>query len=267
MKPTELMAVLDFSENYRCASQDEAQSAYWNYQQVTIHPMVFTYNCSCQKELITESVIIVSNDLNHDAAAVQAFTKSALEHISTRGDFNRLIEFTDGCGSQYKSKQPFLDIQNSVAKQGIHIERHFFGSRHGKNPSDGEAAVIKSAATRAVKCRQRLIQNPMDFFNFGCAKLSLDGECVHYKRKFIYVDTETIQKERKNQKQDIKTLVGTRDLHVVKPFVGGGLLTRKLSCFCESCEGADGMCVNKEYTQDWEHHDMMPKTSKVIMFE
>ena len=31
------------------------------------------------------------------------------------------------------------------------MERHFFGSRHGKGPSDGENAVVKSHATRAVK--------------------------------------------------------------------------------------------------------------------
>ena len=82
----------------------------------------------------------------------------------------------------------------------------FFGSRHGKKPSDGEAAVIKSAATRAVKCRRVLIQTPLDFFNFGQDTLSLDGECVHYKRKFIYIDCAAIEVERNAQPKELKTL-------------------------------------------------------------
>ena len=34
---------MDFAEDYRYRSQQEVQSAYWNPEQVTIHPMVFYY--------------------------------------------------------------------------------------------------------------------------------------------------------------------------------------------------------------------------------
>ena len=35
-----VLVQMDFAEDYKCQSQDEIQSAYWNTTQVTIHPAV-----------------------------------------------------------------------------------------------------------------------------------------------------------------------------------------------------------------------------------
>ena len=275
----ELLAILDFSENYRCVSQDEAQSAHWNYLQTTIHPIVFYYNCNqCTdcKKIVTEAVICVSDDLTHDSSSVEVFTQHAIEHMKTRGDFTKLTQFTDGCSAQYKSRKPFLGIQQSVENIGMPIERNFFGSRHGKNPSDGESAVVKSGATRAVKCRRSIIQTPKDFYEFGRVNMTLNE--LHYKRKFLFVSTMTIQKVREEEQlvnQSLKPLPGTRSLHVVKAHKGG-LLTRNLSCFCTGCENEDGhgSCKNNDYVQEWQSTDMkrpqarsLPKRKKVSMYK
>ena len=67
----EVVCVLDFSENYRCSLQDEAQSAHWHYTQVTLHPIVSYYKCTnCNNSIVTESCVMISDDLTHDSVAV-----------------------------------------------------------------------------------------------------------------------------------------------------------------------------------------------------
>lgn len=52
----------------------------------------------------------------------------------------------------------FADISCALSDFGCTFERNFFGSHHGKGPSDGESAVINSGASRAVfwySCHQQ----------------------------------------------------------------------------------------------------------------
>lgn len=76
----------------------------------------------------------------HDTHAVTHFCKLACTHLKVerKVEFNRLIQFTDGCGAQYKSRTGFADISFGNIDFGVQVERHFFGSCHGKNPCDGE---------------------------------------------------------------------------------------------------------------------------------
>ena len=250
----ELMATLDFAENFRCQSQDEAQSAHWSYQQATLFPVVFNYKCTVCSSITTEAVDIISDDLSHDSAAVKIFTMAALQHVTRERSFSRFIQFTDGCAAQFKSKKPFFDIQMSRSCFGIDTERHFFGSRHGKNPSDGEAAVVKSAAMRAIKCRRSVIQDASDFYNFGAKTLSKQGSCAnHYLRQFVFVSTETVKAERAKSTFQPKPISGTRAIQVVQSWdKGQSLRHRTLSCFCAGCEDG-GNCQNADYVDDWEY--------------
>ncbi|KAK3771431.1 hypothetical protein RRG08_011366 [Elysia crispata] len=151
--------------------------AKWQYHMFNdkLHPMVYYYPCSSSNVPSKESVVVISNDLNPDAAAVHCFTKATIDHLRQKIPVNRFIEFTNSCAAQYKSKVPFMDIQTSADTLGVAIERNFFGSRHGKNPSDGESAVVKNAATQAVKTQQTIIQNPRDLFEF-CKMSSQRGQ-------------------------------------------------------------------------------------------
>ncbi|KAK7093013.1 hypothetical protein V1264_008674 [Littorina saxatilis] len=107
--------VLDFAENYTCTYQNEVQAAHWHKSSVTLHPIVTYYACpkGCG-EAVTESLAFVSNNTVHDFNAVHHFTKMAVEHLTgTRGlCLQRIITWTDGCASQYKSKGPFADISH-----------------------------------------------------------------------------------------------------------------------------------------------------------
>ena len=85
---------------------------------------------------MTESLVFISDD---------KFTEVAINHL--RNIHLRLensVQWTDGCASQYKSKGPFANISCALEDFGCTFEHNFFGSRHGKGPSDGESAVVNT---------------------------------------------------------------------------------------------------------------------------
>ena len=78
--PATVGMVLDFAENFTCTFQDEVQAAHWHHEQVTLRPIVSYYQRpqdECE-ETVTESMVFISNDKNHDHHAVFQFTREAL---------------------------------------------------------------------------------------------------------------------------------------------------------------------------------------------
>lgn len=139
--PADWVLVADFAENYRTFYQDEIQAAHWQYQQITVHPIVAYYKCQ-EKEckdtsLVTESIVCISDDLTHDASAVNKFFQTAFEHLQKSVKIKHAVQFTDGCSAQYKSKQPFMDLSYAETDYNFATEGFFFGSSHGKGPCDG----------------------------------------------------------------------------------------------------------------------------------
>ena len=182
-KPTELVSVIDFSENYTTFFQDAVQASYWVNTQVTLFQIVVWYKYSCtESPTVREYIVFISNDLKHDYNAVHLFQTIAYGFVcNNRGvRINRIIEFSDGCASQFKSHGPFADISNSIQDFGVPIERHFFGSPHGKNDSDGVSGVIKSAVRRAVTTNRCTVSSAdyiipgYEIVGFACV-----WSCVH----------------------------------------------------------------------------------------
>ena len=245
-----VVMVQDFAENFMCICQDEIQSAHWNHSSATIHPIVCYYNCPhCNVSTMEESLVFITPDKKHDYHAVHHFTSLAVKHLASKlGPLQQILRFSDGASCQYKSKGPFLDVAMSKATFGIPIIYHFFGSRHGKGPSDGESAVVKRQASQAVIGGEFIINNAKDLFNFSklISKQPVNGKCLHFQRSVFYV--EEIDHLRGHDKVDLKTLKGTRKLHSIKGTPDGAVMTRNLSCFCHSClVSAESGCVNEDY--------------------
>ena len=184
---------------------------------------------------MTHSVVVVSDDLQHDCYAVDSMIRRVHTFLKVRGlHFARSIEWSDGCSSQYKSKGPFFLLQQR-GSEGQEIWKHFFGSRHGKNPSDGESAVVKSSITRAVKCRRATITNAESFFDFAKRNLEKDDSengCQHFKRSFLFLKSADITRKPMPK---LKPLTGTRSIHAIISNNGRELKYRSLSCTCQGC--------------------------------
>ena len=58
-------------------------------------------------------------------------------------DVKHIVEFTDGCSSQFRSRHTTLDLSYARKDFGVNIQRLYFETSHGKGPSDGEGRVKK----------------------------------------------------------------------------------------------------------------------------
>lgn len=255
--PTDwVVSVADFAENYRCLNQDEIQSAYFNYQQATVFPLIAYYNCpQCDGGIVQDSGVFISPDMIHDADAVKEFTKQMDSHIREEVDFTHEVQFSDGCSAQFKSKKPF---QNLSEVKTHTFERSFFGSRHGKSACDALGGLVKNQAERFVRSRQGSIQNAKDLYDF-CKASDLNiqqqqGQCIHKRRTFFYIE----HINRSYDQNDLKTVKGTQSIQSVRGIREGVVQVRNLSCFCPPCIGADesGECENSQYVDKWVVHSL-----------
>lgn len=257
-----VVLVMDFAENYLCTIQHEVQSAHWYVAQVALHPMVAYYWCSVcdQQNPVREAINFISDDMKHDSHAVHHFITTAVNHLTkVRGlTPQRLIQFSDGCASQYKSRIPFMDVSCGPKDLGIQqVERHFFGSSHGKNPCDGEGGIFKNAASRAVHSEAGVsIADAESFFEFCKERLSkgptdVNGRCSHSRRIFFHVKTEDINHQRPTRSK-VTAIAGTRQIHAAVGVEPHKLKVRRLSCFCEACNAGEAHnCVNVGYAGTW----------------
>ncbi|PIK36573.1 hypothetical protein BSL78_26595 [Apostichopus japonicus] len=253
-----VLSILDFAENYKCAYQREVQSAYYSQDSVTVHPIVNYYRCPQCDQLVTESCIMISNDLTHDYHLVNAFQQVVCQHLTLARKLpvTRLYRYSDGCSSQYKSKGPISDISYSIEDYGFPIQHNFSGTRHGKGASDGESAVVKFHASTAVKTGSVIIKDARGLYDYCQEKLTRGIEsgncCDKFLRTIFYVHQEEVDRERYHR--SVKTVPGTRNIHCVKSIKGGVVSVRNLSCFCTACvKDDDTDCENHLYVNDWKN--------------
>ena len=149
-------------------------------------PVVMCYNCPSCVQHVSDNTVFFSDDLSHSAHFVNHVTEVVLDHLqATLPSLQKIIIFSDGCSSQYKSKVPFFSLSEMGGE--IEVERCFFGSRHGKNLCDALGVTVKTAARREVKARKATIGNAADMVTFCQQNLGLPKQasgCLHKKRWF-----------------------------------------------------------------------------------
>jgi hypothetical protein len=139
--------------------------------------------------------------------------------------------FSDGAACQYKSKLPFANISTGFG-QHLKVEWNWFGSGHGKGPSDGESGVIKSYVIRFVKANEEtLIDSARQFYQLCVEKLTkVDGD----SRRHLYFETSAF---RARAATSANQLPGCRKIQCMRSNSKGVIRHRRLSCFCPSITG------------------------------
>ncbi len=201
-----LLQVLDFGKNHLCNFQEEPQAKYWSHEQLTIHPVINYYRNE-DGDIVTEEITFLCDDLKHDSAAVKKFEECLDEHFKSRNlTFKHCVQFTDQCPSQYKSKSAFKDI--SFIKNKTRV---FYGSRHGKNPSDGVTGRLKKAIKDAVLSGYYILGTPQEVFTFCKSQLEtkppLQDKEKLFQQYFYFIPKGEIKRDRVS---DVYTVPGTR---------------------------------------------------------
>ena len=249
----EVMAVMDFAENYGCRYQNEVQSAYFDQVQVTLHP-IMAYYMAPQNDgtfmKVKHAIVGITADVKHDVSAVMHFEEEALKLISKHTDVAKIFQWTDGCAAQYKGRSSFA----SISLRQIPIQRNFFETSHGKSVCDGLGAVIKNYCHQAVVSGKAILGSAQDVFKFVSShlvhgpKLMTVGGKEHISiRDFVFVSDVN----RDRPELDVATLKGTRNLHAIKnvsrnPYV---IQIRNISCYCQRCKVGQEGCINPNVEQ------------------
>ena len=71
---------------------------------------------------VQEDVIVISDDLKHDASAVDAFTALAHKHLQENRGLNvsKVVRFSDTCPNLYRGRNSFQFLKKATV-QRMHI--------------------------------------------------------------------------------------------------------------------------------------------------
>lgn len=106
----EVLALLDFSENYKYSVQDASQAFHFNNTQCTVFPVVYYYkqNSTIQHK----SLVFLSDSTRHDTAAVYTVQKMLIPHIKQSLCAKKIVYFTDGAKQHFKNKFQMVNLIN-----------------------------------------------------------------------------------------------------------------------------------------------------------
>ena len=106
----QVLMVMDFGKNRLLRYQDEAKSAYFAIEQVTIHPIILFYKCAEIPDLtVRHSLVFLSNDLKHDYHDVRSFMSESIDFMESQNIPHEEIIFSDGSSSQYKNSSTLVE--------------------------------------------------------------------------------------------------------------------------------------------------------------
>ena len=229
----DVIMVMDFGQNLDHKLQDEPQSAHWSRKSTTLHPVVCYYRCQehdCE-ELVTEEIMIFSNDLGHDAYQVLDFENMAIKYLYANSvTIKRVFEFTDNCAAQYKSRDCF----DMLSARGFPIQRNYFGAKHGKGVADGAIGRLHKDLDAHTRSEQVDVMNAKDLHVHACKRLAtapvVPGICKHSRRRFLLQDKEQVDR---SFAMDTVTYPGTMKIHCIRNIGHPGCVeVRPTSCFC-----------------------------------
>ena len=175
----EVIELMEFAQNYSCTYQHEAQGAHWGHNQVTIHLVVTYYKCPRKmwSDCSWRFYLYYTWSETRPFRSEGIWRRCNLFLETERGLAIEIkTQYTDGCASQYKSVNAFKDSASDTKN----VTRNFFGSRHGKGPSDAVTGYVKGTANRVVR-KGEIIGNAEDQFHFCAKKLDRDLHCETHR--------------------------------------------------------------------------------------
>ena len=260
LRKGQLLLVPDFSQNLLLIIQEEVSSAHWDHEQATIHPTIAFYIGACGK-LIKEEIIHITADRKHDHNAIREFQRKTIEYLRGKGvKIYEIIEWTDHCSNQYKSRKAFF----TLTMMEIPTTHNFFGVKHGKGPSDRAGAHFKNFVSGVVKSRKARLVTVNDLAMYSVEKYENQVKCsgdhehnenskmthqAHNLIKVIHTDGEI---PRNNKFQNTVTYKGTCNIHTIgNTGIEGIMEKRDMSCCCPKCLYDEDECLFPEYADVW----------------
>jgi len=202
---SEIMIVLDFSENFSTTSQKDIQSAFFSKKQISLFTAI-RYHAQNPPQ----SFVFINDDTSHSKNQVYFYISLMIEEIKKDVPFLKHVTFvSDGCSGQFKNRFIMLNLLYTIEDFGCSSQWIFTPTGHGKNAVDGVGGTLKRQVYNRVMTGKNEVYTAYDFFK--CAsEFSL-------KTKLFYVDQKDV--EEMNRKilnsrwAKVKAVPGTRSFH------------------------------------------------------
>jgi hypothetical protein len=241
------VCVHDYSENYRCSERNEIQSAYFQRTEVSIHVSILHRHAVLEVDgvesmpeapvIISEHVFVIAPDLQHDRHFTSYCQKNISEYLqSISAGVKTMHEFTDGCTSQYKSRNCMGDVSMSADLGYDVLIRNYYETAHAKGPQDAAGGFLKNQADLAVLRGRATIQSARDLYDFAEETLQTPQSGMCKRRVFRYVEEIPRVHDR-----SFNAVHQNRKVHqVIATNFTGDVMLRELSCYiCEECVKGD----------------------------
>lgn len=168
--PSEEVAVvqIDFAENFKCISQNEIQSAYFNQHTVSIVTVVLWVDRR------TYSKVFVMDDRSHSKYCVYACLDLIMKDVKQKFPTVKIVKmFSDGCAGQFKNRWNLSNVVFAQELFGLDMTWDFFAPGHGKGAVDGIGGIVKRAVYQRIMSGEVRVYSAEDFHN--CIEKSLSG--------------------------------------------------------------------------------------------
>ncbi|XP_066584842.1 LOW QUALITY PROTEIN: uncharacterized protein [Prorops nasuta] len=228
LKSNEVIIVCDFAENYEFVVQNAAPGFHWNNNQATIYPIVIYFTKS--NELFHNSLVTISDYLQHVATSVHLFSKVAVNYIINKmfKGMSKIFYFSDGAPQQFKNFKNFANLSCHEEDFGLKAEWHFFATAHGKGAFDGIGGTVKRMAARASLQLplDRQITNPKELYEWATRPNNLKNISIFFVPQIDYTEEKRKLEIRYRRAQSVK---GTQKFHCVIPIQRETLQFKKFS--------------------------------------
>lgn len=153
-----IVVQVDFAENFKCMTQNEVQSAYFNQHSIAIFTVAVWIG---EKK---HSNVYVTDDISHSKYCVLLFLNEIISDMKSRYPNLKTVNFfSDGCAGQFKNRWILSLIVTANHVFGIDLSWDFFQSGHGKGAVDGIGGSAKRAVYQRIMSGNVLVYSAEEF--------------------------------------------------------------------------------------------------------
>ena len=225
-----IITIEDYQMNMELNYAENPTSLAFSTNKVTfaLYPVCVEY--TVDGKLRKGAIAFISEDKLHDHQQVKKFEERMHTIIQEKlgRRFKNWGRFTDGCGSQFKSRFCNADAIE-WASHFEHVGFHYYESHEGKNISDTIGSIVKCAFLRGVIHYEHEIRN--DETAVKIVKENLKE--ITKKFEFVVIEPFPVfAREKQRQEWELK---GIRSIHsIVINKEEGKIIALPVSC--QKCE-------------------------------
>ena len=118
-----------------------------------------------------ESIVIISDDLNHTNSAVHTFMLFLYKQLTIKYQTIETINtFSDGAASQFKQQYLFSNLHRWEQNTQTNIIWNFFATSHGKGAVDGSGGTVKRSVWRFVEAGGNAPLDAISYSEIACQR-------------------------------------------------------------------------------------------------